>query len=258
MALESREFFNTTTRVAFPRMEPKSNKVVTISHGTAEDLPVATPMCYNDSTDLWVVYTQSADAAIYTLTDQSADTDGGVFVVHMDGLSAPLAWNVTAAAAQTELLALLAEAGKGYTVAVTCSEANIGVAAAVMTFTFSETANALVFDVDTSGLLDGVVPEPGNLVLATTDAGTALNGADVIRGFIQSNAVTMNGTDEAQGLIMDSGDIHRDDVNTSTIRGICVGSPSEAELDTALRGTAHEGPSLRELDIRVTGLSQVR
>ena len=82
-------------------------------------------------------------------------------------------------------------------------------------------------------------------------------GEALIRGFIWDHAVQMDGTDEVLAVIMIGGEAHRDDVNTAPIRAVCGtegDNPTANEMDTALRGG---DPSLRELNIRVTGLSAV-
>lgn len=83
----------------------------------------------------------------------------------------------------------------------------------------------------------------------------ALNGTGVIRGFVYPNALQLDASDEVLGNVLMAGVVHRDDINTAEIRGFLLGSPSEANLDAALRTN---DPSLRELNIDVQGLTQVR
>jgi hypothetical protein len=166
----------------------------------------------------------------------------GTFLLMIEGLTAQIAYNVTAAALQTELQALLGTPS----VTCACSEANLGVNSAVMTLTFDENfANgAPIVEIDTASMA-------GNLhVLAASDAGTELLDANVIRGFVAHSNVQLSATDEVQGDIMVTGEIHAADANTSTIRALCTGSPSEAELNTALKGK-----QLRDAGILIRGLA---
>jgi hypothetical protein len=253
MALETNELFASRDFLGRPRMVVERNKVGTIGPlAVADTLPVGTPLAWDSSGNQWAPYTQPSDAPVYTITDQAGATDGGTFVVLIDDVSIVLAWNETAAAAQVAILAALSAAGKPYTVAVTCSEANIGVSGAVMTLTFTENAGAPVLQIDTVGLTDGGVSEPANLVLAATDAGTALNGTNVIAGFLCHQEASVGIADDVQITVMLAGEVHRDDINTTAIRSACLGSPSEAELDAALKAV-----SLREKGITVRGLAAV-
>lgn len=253
MALGTNELFSSRAFSGRPRMVVERNKVGTIGPISAAPLLVpGVPLAWDSSQSKWTVWTQPSDAAIYTITDQAADTDGGTFVLMVDGLASVHAWNATPAAIQAELLAVLADAGKSFTVAVTCTEANIGVSGAVATLTFSESAGAPSVDLDGSGLTDGGVAEPGNLVLAASDAGTSLSGTDVIAGFLAHHDVQTDASDDVLAVIMLAGEIHADDVNTSAIRALCGGSPSAAELTAALKKA-----SLREKGIIVRGLAAV-
>lgn len=84
-----------------------------------------------------------------------------------------------------------------------------------------------------------------------TQGGT--NGTNAIRGFVQdAGGVQTHATNEVQVVVMLEGEIHRDDVNTAAIRAVLGGSPSEANIDTAL-----QSQTLRELGIHVRGLDGV-
>lgn len=258
MALKDNQLFSSVAgRGAEIRLFPREEgglKVGTIAaQAGAPTLLKGLALAYDRDVNLWTVYTQPSDQAIYTITDQNQGTDGGTFDLIIDGLQSAHAWNVTAAAMQAELLALLADAGKTYTVAAACSEANLGVASAVMTLTFSEDAGAPSVEIDTAAITDGGVAEPGNLVLAASDAGTQLNGENEIRGFLYTmEGVVTSATEEVQATIMIDGEVHRDDVNTATLRALMGGSPSEAEVDAALRSQ-----ELRKLGLNIRGLTQV-
>lgn len=232
MTLEARELFAGPTNIPqTPRMHARSLRVVSMAAGSAL-LPVGTPLARNSSTGLWVPYVQPSDAAIYTVTNQSTDVDGGSFRLTIDGATVELAWNVTAAAAQTEINAVLAAAGRAYTVGVGCSEANLGVAAAVLTITFSENAGAPNVEYDGEDILDDTVSEPH--AFAQSDAGTALNETNVIRGFVYDAEVQLSGTGEVHGLALILGEVYSSDVNTVAIRAVLGGSPSAGEINTAL------------------------
>lgn len=258
MALKDNELFSSVAgRGAEIRLFPREEgglKVGTIAQQSgAPTLLKGLALAYDRDVNLWTVYTQPSDQAIYTITDQAGATDGGTFTLMIDGLDSVHAWNATPAAMEAELLLLLADAGKDYTVAVTNTEANIGVSGAVATLTFSENADAPSVDLDGTGLTDGGVVEPGNLVLAASDAGTQMNGEDQIRGFLYTmEGVVTSASEEVQATIMIDGEVHRDDVNTAALRALMGGSPSEAEVDTALRSQ-----ELRKLGLNIRGLTQV-
>lgn len=256
MALASNQLFSTKAgRGAEIRLFPSKSKVGTLAAQSGAPILVkGTPLAYNRSSDLWTVYTQpSATVASFTITNAAGtQTDGGTFEVLIDGLGTVAAWDVPVATLQTDINAMLLDAGKSYTVAVT-GAAHMGTDAQVTTITFSEGANSPSIDLDGGGLLDAAVPEPGNYVLAIVAAGTDLNGADEIRGLLMDmEGVQTDAADEVQVVIMLEGEAHRDDINTAAILLLLGGSPSEAELDTALRSQ-----KLRELSLHIRGLSNV-
>ena len=81
----------------------------------------------------------------------------------------------------------------------------------------------------------------------------ATNGTGDIRGIVYPEAIQLDAADEVQGSVLTHGSVDARDVNTSTIRGFLTGSPSEAQLNTALRD-----PGVRDRGLKVKGLSQVR
>lgn len=244
MALQDNEGFASRDFVGRPRMVVRDSKNAKFAAGTALLVP-GTPLAWNDSTELWVPYTQPSDAAVYTITDQNQGTDGGTFDLFIDGLAVvDLDWDELIADAQTKINAVLAGGGKPYSVVVTCTEVGLGVASAVMTLTFTENAGAPVVTMNTEKITDGGVSEPGNLVLAASDAGTALNNTEKIAGFVAHDSVQLLAGGEVLGVVQLFGEVHRDDVNTAAIRALLSGSPSEAELDTALK----------QADLRMKGL----
>lgn len=252
MALADLDLFNSRDFLGSIRLVVEKNKVATFAtNAGATVLLPGLPVAKNSSSKLWVPYTQPSDAAVATITNQSSDVDGGSQDLYIDGLQvSDLAWNITPAAAQTAINALLADAGKPYSVVVTCTEANLGVAAAVMTITFSENAGAPTLAYDGALITDGGVSEPH--VFAVSDAGTALNETNVIRGFIAHDSVTLDTAGEVQGVIALVGEVHRDDVNTTAMLALLEGSPSEAELDIALRAVEQSS-----LNFLVRGLADV-
>lgn len=229
MTLEARELFAGPTNIPqTPRMHARSLRVVSMAAGSAL-LPVGTPLARNSSTGFWVPYVQPSDAAIYTITADATPASAGTFTLLVDGLAVELAFDVAAAALQTAVNAMLAAAGRAYTVAaVATTGTDLGDANAVITITFTENAGAPVVDLDVSDLT-------GNAhVLAATDAGTALNETNVIRGFVYDAEVQLSGTGEVHGLALILGEVYSADVNTAAIRAVLSGSPSAGEINTAL------------------------
>lgn len=252
MTLADREFFESATRAAKPRFYPTANKVGTLAaQSGAPTLVYGTPLAWDTVAEKWSVYTQPSDAAIFTVTNTSTDVDGGTFEVVIDGLVVVLAWNTTAAAATAAINAALLDAGKPYTVSSVCTEANLGVAAAVLTVTFSENAGAPTLTYDGEDTTDGGVSEPHTF--AVSDAGTQLTGLNQIRGFIGDvDGVLTSASGEVQVIVLTAGRMDARDINTAAIRALLGGSPSEAELNTALRSQA-----LRTLGFTIEGLTKV-
>lgn len=82
------------------------------------------------------------------------------------------------------------------------------------------------------------------------------NGLGTISGILMED-ITINdsGSNNTETLaqVMLGGRLHRDDVNTAEIRALLNGSPSEANLDAALRA-----PTMREKGLHVEGLDLVQ
>jgi hypothetical protein len=78
------------------------------------------------------------------------------------------------------------------------------------------------------------------------------NGRGTIRGFIYGTDQADDDTDDVLVVVLYEGEVHRDDINTSTIRALLGGSPSEANIDAALRVRG-----LRDMGIHVVGLTAV-
>ncbi len=82
------------------------------------------------------------------------------------------------------------------------------------------------------------------------------NGTNVISGILmEGGAINDSGSDNTETLlnVMVAGRLHRDDVNTAAIRALLGGSPTEGNIDTALRAA-----SMREKNMHVEGLDQVQ
>jgi hypothetical protein len=258
MALKKHSLLSQTDLVPTPRLYPfedGTKRVRLAASAGAELLPLGCPIAYNSSSQLWQPWTQPSDQAIYTITANATPASAGTFQLMIDGLASVHAFDVTAAAMEAELQALLADAGKPWS--LTCAQTagtDLGDASAVVTITFDEAAGAPSVDLDASGLT-------GNPhVLAASDPGTQLNGTDKIEGFIyQKNpgeeGVQLDASDDVLAVIVHRGVVYRDDVNTAAIRTVLAafGAPAEAEMDAALRD-----PELRKKDLIVRGLTKVQ
>ncbi len=87
-----------------------------------------------------------------------------------------------------------------------------------------------------------------------TQGGT--NGTAVISGIIMEEAtINDSGSNNTETLVnvMILGELHRDDVNTAAIRAVLGGTPTEGNLDTALRAA-----TMREKGLHVQGIDQVQ
>jgi hypothetical protein len=253
MTLADNQLFSSTAgRGAEIRLFPRERgglKVITIAaQSGAPILLKGLPLAYDRDAGLWTVYTQPSDAAVYTITANGTTATDGVFDLQIDGLDYTFDHDVTAAAMETALLALFIDAGKPYTVAVVATTTTLGTNDGVVTLTFSENAGAPTVQVDMSDIT-------GNAhVLAATDAGTQItDGTAEIRSILYTmEGVQTSATEEVQAVAMVNGEAHRDDINTAALRALLGGSPSEAELDTALRSQ-----KLREINLDIRGLTLV-
>lgn len=238
MALSKQELWAGPETIAQkPRVVPRQGGLMVARFSTGTELlPLGAPVAKQASDGKWVPYTQPSDDSEFTLTNAGGDLDGGSFSLAIDGLVVNAAWNITAANLQTAINAVLADAGKPYTVACAATAgANIGANAAVITITIGEAAGAPTVTFDGSGLTDGGVAEPAGIVLAEVDPGTALNGTNLIRGFVYEKPIQLDDTDDVLGVIMVRGEVYEADVNTSAIRAVLRGSPSDGEIQAALK-----------------------
>lgn len=246
MALQDNELFNSRDIPQSIRQVVKSNAVADFAAGT-DLLLIGTPVVFNRSTSFWEPYSQPNASPSFTLTSNATPATAGTFDLLLDGLVVEIDFDATAAEIQAEVNAMLVAAGKDYIVAaVATAEANLGVASAIVTVTLGEAAGAPDMDADMDDLT-------GNAhVFAIVVAGSALNGTNRIRAFVCHEQIQLLAAGEVKGTIQLSGEIHRDDVNTEDVRDVLSNSPSEAELDTALRD-----PDLRAAGIHVRGLTNV-
>jgi hypothetical protein len=81
-----------------------------------------------------------------------------------------------------------------------------------------------------------------------------MNGENIIRAFVYEEPVQLLAGGEVFAVALWRGYVYEADVNTAAIRAVLGGSPSEANVQTALTGGT---PSLRELGIDVLGLAGV-
>jgi hypothetical protein len=259
MTLKENQLFSSVAgRGAEIRLFPRQLgglKVGTIAQQSgAPTLLKGLALAYNTSTSLWTVYTQPSDAAEYTLTRDAGQGDGGLFTLAIDGVIVTMDWDEDTAGVLANINAVLAGAGKDYvvTVANSGSGTDLGTSGNIQTVTFAEAAGAPVVIYDGSQLTDGGVVEADGIALAAVDAGTALNGTNKIRGILYTmEGVVTSASEEVQATIMVNGEAHRDDLNTATLRALMGGSPSEAEVDTALRA------DLRAINLDIRGLTLV-
>lgn len=81
-----------------------------------------------------------------------------------------------------------------------------------------------------------------------------MNDTANIRAFVYDAPVQLNASGEVLAVALVTGEVYEADVNTAEIRAVLGGSPSEANVQTAL---AAGTPTLRELGIFVRGLGTV-
>lgn len=78
------------------------------------------------------------------------------------------------------------------------------------------------------------------------------NGTNVVRAFIAHATVQLKAGGEVKGVLMLTGEIHRDDVNTAAIRAVLGGGPTEGNVDTVL-----SADGLRDAGIIVRGIANI-
>ncbi len=235
------------------RMIPKEGGGTAVGelavHSGAPLLPEGTPLAFNSSSSKWQVYTQPRDEMVMTITSGATPATAGSFKLIINGHYQSFPFDVTAASVQGNLRATLADVYEDAALiaAVATTGTDLGDASAVITITFPPTMGVVIHGLDTKGLTGAVH------VSAVTDAGTALNGTNIIRAFVgDEGGRQTDATDEVQVLLFKAGTVHRDDVNNAAILLVLGGSTTEGELDTAL-----VKQSVRDVGIDIQALAGV-
>ena len=256
MALENRDLRQvfTGTRTPPKRWIPKEGGGTAVGELAAQTgaplLPELTPLVWDESVSKWTVYTQASDPAIYTITANATAATAGQFQLYVNGYAMNFAFDTDAATVQAQLRATLGAVGFPQAASITAVQTagtDLGDNSAIVTITFHEDAGSPALQLATGDLT-------GNAhVLAATDAGTGLNGTNKIRAFVgDEGGRQTSATEEVQVTLFKAGTAHRDDINTAAVRAVLGGSPSEAELDTALRDVG-----VRDVGVDIQGLSQI-
>lgn len=188
--------FGGTLRVFPTNVMPKSYA----SSAGAELLAQATPVAFNETTQLWVPWVSLTGNEIQTIGLGAASA--GTITISFDGeTTAAIAYDATAAAVQAALL-LLSNLNPGDV--VVSGTAFPG----VLTLTFGGAlANKDIPQITAtpSGLTGGTV------TIATTTAG-ASTGVGQIRGFVWPDPIQLHATNEKLGQTMLRGRIHYADI----------------------------------------------
>lgn len=241
MAYDPNEQFSSRTFPTRPRQDPKGNKVVTFSTGTAK-LLLATPVARAKSTGYYQVW-QPPVSSSFTL---KSDRTGATYTMTIDGkVTASMDATAAAVIPATLIAALkLLLPSESFTVTGTDGTGD----GLLITF----------YDDELYGRMDvhPSVADSGSggseLAISAEVTGVDDDGVSDIDGFVVHDAVQLVSGYQVLGKVQDIGAIHRDDVNTSTIRALLGGSPTEANLDIALQRM-----SLRMAGLRIKGLAGV-
>lgn len=241
MALSANELFasnsvDPTLRVDATTIMPKK---FAAGSGT---IAVLSPVAFNTSTNDWVLWS-AATLESSTITANATPNTGGTFTLSVNGeTTAAIAFDATAADIQAALL-LLSNVEPGDVSAAATTGVDLGDASAVVTLTWQGNfaGTAPVVSLNDGSLTGG----SGDHALAEATAGVASNGADVIRGFLHPDALTLAAAEEVLGQVMLEGTIHYEDIPLPA-------GETVADLKAALRS------GLRERGIHVQGLTEVR
>lgn len=241
MAYDDNELFASRDFTGSIRQVVEHNKVATFSTGTAE-LLIGLPVARAKSTGYYAVW-QPPVSAITTIT---SDRTGGTFTMTVDGKTTAAidatAGNCTAAVLTAALALLLP------TESFTVSGTDLSGDGLVVTFHDDELYGRM--DIDPS------VADSGSggtgLSLAETAVGVDDDGLADIDAFVAHDKVQLVSGYQVLGKVQTVGEIHRDDVNTATMRALLGGTPTENNLDAALKRM-----SLRQAGIRIKGLAGV-
>lgn len=239
---------STVTTTAQPRVEPESLQPKTfaaVSGGPT--LAVCTPVAYDITVDKWKVW--SGVARVVETASIAVDATGGTFTITIEGLAtAAVAFNATAAAVKTAIL-LNRPGVEPDDFEVTGGPGAAGGATPyVITWSGAKYANQDAPIVTTgAGSLTGGAGTAAVTTVAQVDG----NGVDVIRGFVWPDPIVLDATNDVQGVVMLEGTIHYDDI-------VLPSGESAATLKTYLRSETVSGPGVRQLGLKIEGLSQVR
>lgn len=202
-----------------------------------------TALTYNTSTGFWQVFRGQVNE-VNTITANATPATDGTFTLSFNlQTTGAIAHDADAATVQAALEAL-STVGEGNVEVVMTNGDDLGDSSAVMQITWvGDLAGQNVTLTANFGGLTG-----NTHVLATATAGGAdeANGTNLLKGFAWPNDITLDATGEVQGVVMLSGEVHRDDIP------LVAGAYDQVELDAALRTQA------RGLNITVQGLTQVR
>lgn len=171
MTLAANELFSSATQGSAKRVIPEAVTVAKFGAGSGT-LAVLTPVGFDDVNNVWGVWTAKT-AEINTITSGGSPPTSGYFTLTVNGeKTAPLAYNATAAAIQAALI-LLEGVGVGGVTAAATTEANLGVAAAVVTITWAGkvTARDISISLDWIGALEPTFPTVSALETADGDWG---------------------------------------------------------------------------------------
>jgi len=208
--------------------------------GSDTELPNLTPLAFDQTNDQWAVFDDSVTQEVYTITSNSTPATAGTFTLSIDGETATVDFDATAAEIQTALEGL-SNIAPGDVTCVATAEADLGVADAVVTITFGGNYSgvAVAITADFSGLTGNVH------VLANTANGSGAD-TDQIDGFLWAPAEPHTALAAGETIIQvfRAGSVHHDDVPLPT-----TSSQTQAGLTAALKDQ-----SLRMKNIEVLGL----
>lgn len=224
------------TEAAAPRVVAKRIDAKTFaSPGSAVTIAKLTPVAFDTTTSQWKVW--SGVAAVNEVQTLTVDATGGTFTLTFDGeTTAAIAENASAATVQAALEALSNLQPGDVTVT--------GSAGGPWTITFGGTraqTNVPAITTDAGSLTGGA----GTAVIATSTAGVAGTGKDVIRGFVWPEAIVTDATNSVIGCVLIEGEVHYDDI-------VLPSGESAATLKEALRS------GCRDRGLHIMGLGEVR
>lgn len=243
MAFAEPDLFSTTSFPSSVRTQARDVKTVTLAAHASTDteLPVGTPMGQNRTTGFWHPWAKPVSAA-FTIT---SDRTGGDFTLTIDGkVSAAIdaiAANCTNAVLTAAIIAMGYDADDFTVTGTDLSGAGLSVAMADYGRGGRKDVSPSVADSGTGGTA---------LALAEDTEGVDDDGIAEITGVLHPAKKTILAAGEVISDVLIDGDVHRDDINTSTIRAVLGQSPSEADLDAALKRL-----DVRKAGIKVQGLA---